>query len=843
MCTALKKRRSEAGFTIFEIALVLIVIGAIGAPAVTLLHQYRVEKDFRKTEEAVELAVHKLGVFRQLYGRYACPASITAASGDMDYGLENEDCVDDVIGAPGTCSGGVCFYDSAIPGELVIAGSLPFKNMGLMETESYDRYLSRLLYAVTVDLTDQDTFDPSGGRISIISKSGDSIINPPNSAHFIVASHGPNKFGGVGKSGTPNAELCGSAPLDEQENCDGDSTFVSGETSNTFDDRLGFFSGVMPAEWQISELNRDNIHLKIEGNVSIGANSTTNLEGAEQLTVRYFGGTTGSIKVDKKLFPDLTPDPATGKFLVTDLCEGDAVTPGVDCFKPKLIAGQLALDGGTGLLYEDPANPGSGISCYSPGGDEGYLIEVRDGQRFCSTEIYISCPDDASGDPTFITGIDANGDVTCSGSPGVSCDPAIFPKTCGGTASIASTYNGGFQVDYSGECRNLSNYNWANELAGMTTLSEVQTHVSGINALPRSIVDCGPTANQAQVRDAWQCNSGTWSQLPPHQRRWYGSVFPSDPTIGGNWLASNTYTGTDPANNNPDHDCWCREDYRAVTASCPASGVGTRISIQKHRCPQTSHDWQTVYNFDDLCTCAPTTTQENQSCNSYYDQVNGVTGTSGLTGNVVLTYDWICVGGTLEKQFPPTNINTSACACSEPSPNIDRDYCQTGLTNNWASSYSPPNEVGVELVTTENILECASPPTYSNGIIDPPVPQPDVIEGPVACTCDSNLTDYENIPCSPPLTGPGQLWEKEWDCALNPPNGAWEPQSEWELINNECYPCAWQGNGTPNPSSITLGPQVGSDCACGTTPSEFCWDNGGGGILVWTNCQCTPQLP
>ena len=868
MHSIIKRKKSEFGFSLLEIAAVLVIGGVLIIPAIAYFHQQRVKSDWENTEEAISTAVRELGIFRQAYGRYACPAPLTAGPGDPEYGLESDDCIAQVLPAPGTCVDGICIDDEGglgAPEDYVVVGTIPFKNLNMREPEASDRHLNKLLYAVTVNLTDSDTFDPMQGRIHIEDENGDPVVNPAGSAHFVVLSHGPNKYGGFTRLGNNTSFVCGGAPGLEQENCDLDSTFVSTESANGFDDRISFFSGVMPSEWQISEVDENNIHLRnIIRNVAVGANPTSNLDNSEQLTVRDYGSDTGNILVTRALTiptdPTSPEDVLTGKLIGEDLCEEDAVTPNTDCFKTRSFGGMLIPDFANNNLLFEPNGifnlPNTGMSCYAPGNDRGFMVEIENGDLVCANEIWFSCPDG-----TFVAGIDNDGSLICDVAPDMSCAAEPVIPMCGGTATVPATISGAYAYAYSGECQNITDYDanyFQTQISTMTTVAQVQSHIATLNAENRTIVNCGPSASNALVRSNFLCTDGTWTNPTHHEVQGLGSGFPSNGGQTGSVEAENTYTGTDPTNTNNDHDCWCREDYRVLVGNCPQNYTGDELTIQKHRCPQTSHQWSTIYTDQSLCVCQPGQEQEIISCNQYYDQINSPyntpygaqSPTSGLTGNVTITYNTTCVNNQHVRQQPPININTSQCACPNNNDNVQRDNCDPGFTNNWTSPYGP--EVNVEGM---NIAAWICPSTQSGGLPDPGYRTPyEPYTGTIpACTCNSTLTDTENWDC--PLGASSNVlsgyleYEKEWDCTATPPG--WEdPEvspttglpTAWTLLSNNCRPCAWSSNGAPTPSTVSMGEEEGSTCDCGSTTAPFCYDTiGNENYSVWSNCPCAEQ--
>lgn len=821
MCNAINK--NEFGFSLLELAIVLVLVGLVLAPAISLYQNYRIDKDWTETEENIDEVMNSIGGFRSVYSRYPCPASQTAIPGSLNYGLE--DCS---VHSPGTCINGICTYSSNIAGQVVVVGALPFKIINIQESESYDKSLNRFTYAVTRGLTDSSTFSMSDGGIGIVDKTGASIIDPPDRGHFVVLSHGSNKIGGYTRAGVQGF-ACASGTSLERENCDADSVFLSGEIENNFDDRIEFFSSVMTAEWQTSANNIQEIHLKNVNNFSVGATIATDLSNAEEFTVRSNAGYDGTIM-------------ASNNFYSETLCEYGANGLS-DCFAPRLIAG--FLNNGP-IRLEAETTGGSGMSCYKPSlAKDEYLVGIANGEPICSDEIFVSCP---SG--SFITGIDSDGNVVCNVAPLPRCADKNITTTCGDSRTLAETYSGGYHKVYSGKCRKIINYDnsyFATALSGLT-LGQIENHIDGLNDVDgdgdfnddRDIVDCGPTSGLSQVRDTYLCTAGNWNFVSAHEKLYPWSSFPSNTNAGSPWPAENSYNGPDINNNNNNHDCWCREDYRVRTSNCPSGQTGKRIKIQKHRCPQTAHSWNTVYTSDALCACTPGTTTTTQSCNSYYDEVNNPSKkpppTTGLSGIVKKTFDVTCSGNTPVTATTPSSVDTSGCYCPSNSQYVQRKTCPNGTTNSW--SWSGGTEVGIETLSTQ---DWTCPSTTSGGLPDPgswgaltpynPIP---------ACTCDSALKDIVIEACPAGLEGAGMKYEREWDCTTS----TWEPKPDWTLLENNCNICTWTPpSGSSSLSDYAYGKKSGSVCACGSDPIPLCWNYGAGGkYKVWTGCQCIVQV-
>lgn len=843
MCNPIKKRNnsSQAGFTLIEIAIGLILMGLVLIPSITLYMDFKKNKDWIKTEEHIRAVESKVGGFNSNYGRYPCPASMTAVRGAANYGFELANCLTNAP-ATGTCAGGICAYNNG--GSVVLVGAVPFKNLNLLEEQAYDAYNMKFSYAVTLDLTDTSTFTVNGGAIGIVSADDTtrSALGIPDSAHYIVISHGPNRAGAF--SATTVQIPCTDGSAVEQENCDADAVFVTGEISQNYDDRTAFFDGVLPTEWKKQTSTSNDIFLKDSNSIALGAANTTNLNAADNVLVRNVGSGTGTAISETSYF-------------VERLCEFGAAANG-DCFEPSLLAGDLT-DDGTRLL----ASGGNGISCYDGTNDE-FLVGIQNGAPVCSDEIFLSCPDASR---QFISGIDSDGNLKCTTEPDDECLELNTTNFCGGAVSIpAGTPSGGNAFAYSGECRmfpgTITDTSVSAEvqsridtaLAGnpgnfpaamIQARNSINLYMLGLRFTARDIVQCEDVTSSPPglVRDTYRCDDGGWSVLSTHEIRG-NSSFPGNVTLGGTWPAENSYGGADISNNNEDHDCWCREDYRAIfdsSQSCPSTvETGMRVRIQKHRCPRTDHNWNTIYDQRWLfCGCADGTEDDTPSCNAYYDTVNGTTGTTGLTGVVRLTYTTSCNGsGILVRDpGPPTTINTTECACAGNSPNYERDYCPSGQTNSWTSPFG--NETGVTEIREQPWI---CPATTSGGLPDPgyyggfstvtglTIP---------ACTCDPALVTARKD-CPDGELGLGIFYDAPQDCATGDPVA---DETLWVEKERFCTGCEWVTTGAPSTTEFALGPEPKSSCSCGSPSEDFCSQFSSlGEYDTWSPCQCTPKL-
>ncbi len=845
-----KKEKTVAGFSLLEISIGMIIVGMLMVSGMSLYNGHLKQQQYAITEARISDTRDNISAFSVVYGRYPCPASSTAVPGDLDYGFELSDCL--TTGpAIGSCANGLCTYASNIGGQAVIVGSLPFKTLNIQEFDSYDTYQMRLRYAVTLDMTDEDSFDMAGGGIGIVDQANPSLslVSPNDRAHFVIISSGPNRIGAVTRTGNV-ASVCTLGSAGEQENCDGDSVFASGEYDGSYDDRTRFFSSVLPTEWKRTAPGSSLIYLKDSDSIAIGALVTSDLSNKNELDVLNNGADNGTVI-------------AEGDIYVERLCE-EGATSSSDCFQPKLLSGNLS-----GSNPEELISSGAeGMSCYD-GMTTKYLVGIENGGPICREEIFMSCPSDS-----FIAAVEG-GKVKCNGLPPPSCSAMEVPTTCGPDRTLPSVTQGNYSAVYSGECRKLPSppatyfkdkliaalpnidLIYAAAAGNRTTLKELLSNVVGVDALnsqPRVIEDCGPNHDTGLVKDIYQCNDSTsWEYKHAHERiKLSASQAFSEPpnSTDSRAMAETSYTGEDLDNNNSYHDCWCREDYRIALEVCGNNSDRDKILIQKHQCPQTEHVWSPVITLSNLCTCVDGgQASKTMSCNAYYDLEKGTTGTNGLDGNVNVTYTTACADPTTAI-FDPQNItNVSGlnnCTCKSNSDAISDNLCLPGHKNSWTSPFGARTDVA-SVSEKKWVCPATSLTTAYGNIPNPGYFQSPIVHPGPTCTCDSSDFILEDIACPDPMTeGPGTQFKRFYNCVL----GQFEPDpNQWlQVSTTKCSPCKVVrseiaiGDGTAQ--DVGLGYNVGTSCTC-TDNISLCHvgagQNASGNPLYknYSNCLCT----
>lgn len=291
----LKRHKRNAGFTLVEMAIVLILSGLVMGMGAEFFRLYMAQKKHTDTIENMRTVQAGLYEFFLLNGRYPCPADPSLGPGDPNYGLEQ--CRDNtqpgcaVIlpnGNPGavTClndfsrdADGDGTKDYVMIGALPVitmtddaAGATPIQQTDFKAKDAFDGWGMKLTYAVSEHMAnpgENGVFTPANanlGAIDLIDENSIELTDPPTSAQYVLVSHGENMKGAYAASGirdprcTVNAVTPPPAPQQvppnpgplaagnppEIENCDYiDAIFVKGimqlnQGPNYFDDIVFF---------------------------------------------------------------------------------------------------------------------------------------------------------------------------------------------------------------------------------------------------------------------------------------------------------------------------------------------------------------------------------------------------------------------------------------------------------------------------------------------------------------------------------------------------------------------------------------------------------------------------
>lgn len=827
-----KNSKFEKGFTLVEMAVSVMILGLLLAPALAAYNIYEKNRKIEQTNTALTEASTAISGFRESYGRLPCPAPFDATPGDADYGYE--DCTATAPGVITTNNGG------STPD--VYIGSLPFRTMNLQERETTDGYSHRLTYAVTASLTDTTTYNAANGGIDIIDEFDNSVITGSGVsglAHFIVISHGPDGAGAHTYDGFVVAN-CATAPNFDQENCDftsgaPDATFRAGNLQENYNDKIAYstFNDVTP--WQFQDGNTNNIHLRAADFVVLGKDDPSVSPGAsaQALEVRDRGSATlgdGDLYVQD------------GRIETDSLCD----VSGTNCLSPNIIGGVIDSSDLSTPLLGSPLGPDSswgyttgtgGMTCLDASGRKA-MVGIANNRPICASSITMRCPTGAE-----LVSID-NGRIECD-DPGTACttdEPAV--TSCGENITITQDrLDGQHALAYSGQCYFINA--WNPTASDLSSIANIQSYVNTLNNTPRTNSPCGASETDFLVRDAYECVNGSYIEASEtvaeseFAQELSGGGWPSDPlTNSGNRRAEDIHNSRHtnynpafpytPANANTGgdrdyHDCWCREDYRVRTNNCTGGNTGTRVYVDIHRCPQTTNNWTNIYsNTSTFCSCSPDTWSENVACHTHF----GI-GPDRVNGSATVTYQRTC-SPTNEA---PTGANISACTCPARDPQLQIENCPAGTTNTFTYGGVTYNDVDRIRQRTWNC------PTGVGGQVSGASTAGSwnayTTVSDETCVCDNSATSSEYEACPPNQDGPGITYETQLNCAT----GNYERTGT--VLSGSCNSCSWKKPGpSGNAENAPRGTPVTNACTCGAVSA--CRESLGGGLfMVWDGCTCT----
>lgn len=218
-----------AGFSLLEMTITVVIMGFMMVGAMQGYTLWRAGKQNEITQDRIERVHQAITAFIVTNFRLPCPGSPASPTADPLFGTET-----DCGGAPGGATRMPGRIDAVAGPMMVRIGAVPVRALGLPDEYMFDSRGNRFTYAVTELLAvDGASYRINAGGIIVNDASGNPLTNPPQTAMYVLLSHGPDRAGGSTVDGVANGRPCDAGATDG-ENCDGDATFV--KTLNTSSD-------------------------------------------------------------------------------------------------------------------------------------------------------------------------------------------------------------------------------------------------------------------------------------------------------------------------------------------------------------------------------------------------------------------------------------------------------------------------------------------------------------------------------------------------------------------------------------------------------------------------------
>ena len=223
------KKHKEAGFTLVEVAIVMIILGALIAGISAFFVSRVKEINLVETNDKLATVDDALQAYLKINGFYPCPAPNNAQPETANFGRSVDCSSAAVAGETEDDPSNRTVWDptSGAPADTDIRiGSVPTRTLNLPDDYAFDSWGRRISYAVSETLAMAGQYNRDHGGVTIVDSNGFSVTTPNDGAHYVLLSHGESGMGGVPRNGGARLEDCTTTTELDSENCDDDSEFI-----------------------------------------------------------------------------------------------------------------------------------------------------------------------------------------------------------------------------------------------------------------------------------------------------------------------------------------------------------------------------------------------------------------------------------------------------------------------------------------------------------------------------------------------------------------------------------------------------------------------------------------